>query len=390
MVNWFEKVLIGWEIETNIRCESDACESCDISPCEDCDLCYVCDLLVREHEEQGYRVERYCSDTACRHGCLLIIHGHRPERIAPQRMAAFCDECRRHGLYDDFMNHICEECGYRYREPREVAEKDYEIDMDKFERAYVDGSCGLELPTKPYPLLQFPYEIYPEWLKVKDEIDVGRKCGCHVNISHPCANNLRHARDVVVTSLYFSDMLAWLFLTKDTVGRSGSHFRDIKIDVYYDFLKGVCTTEKYSFLNIKLYDDCYVYEYRWVDGAVFFNATYIASVLCSMMVVRPVLQYRETNYEDFYAWLKPIAQRYRDMCHSLFFDSEKQVMRNKLFQFIAFYRNEIEAFSRASGIDLLKVLSELGKKPMHKRGEDVNIGVKFVKEKEEVIERCVA
>jgi len=384
-LGWVEETLVGWEIETNIEAEDDPCEHCDETPCVDCDLCFVCDELVRMHERDGYKVERNCNEGACE----LVIHGHRPERIAPRRRVAFCDECRRHYIYEDLWQMMCDECTRVYEDPYHVAESRYGVDVSKFERIYVDRSCGLELSTKPYRLLEFPYVIYPEWVKVKDEISVRDRCGCHVNLSNPVANSKRYADDVVMTSIYFSDMLAWFFLTKDTNGREGTKYRNMKAFVYYDFLKNDYSTEKYSFLNVKQYCDCYVYEYRWVDGAEFFNATYVASVLCAMLISKPVIKWRNLSVEDFRTFISKVSERYSDMCRGIFKNEYEDVATRKLEEFMVLYKNEIKEFSRKSRIDLEKVLLELMKLPVHKRDKDVDLGVSFERKNEEVMRACV-
>ncbi len=368
-------IRVGIEFETNINVREDPCRDCSRDGCEFCSLCEVCVYLRGMFRRREYRVEVNCSPDACQYGCRVRVYNDRNEEvydIAPRRRRLFCRLAREHYLCPD----PCQECEESGEDPEEVAEE-LGVNMNYVERAYVDGSCGLEVCSKPLTLRELLKARKAVWEPLKDRMSPKNTCGGHTNISyHPFASCKEEMKHVVLEAAFFADVLAYHFLTEHTAYRRGEYYRDYDASTYAEIVHGVWdSTGKYSYLNLKDYNGVYVYEFRWPDGVENFNAHYIATVLMAVIVARPklhVLAPRLTGSQQLCKRvLKKVERAYKRCCNSNFGLVDASLMKRKLKKLVEMHIDEIKRIEEYTGVNILQAVKEVARNPVYRRKADI-------------------
>jgi len=290
--------LIGTEIETNLNAPDCAtCSECLV--CDDCPICYDC-------------------------------------------QNADCEKCE-----------PCQTCEYVFNAdycPIDV--RDYYILPPNlktyFLDPYIDGSCGLEFPTRPfdnlsdyyYCLLQFIEEYGRKVLSVKD------KCGGHINISF--TDWQKKQRQIYNNALYFLDILTYMFLSEHSVARERYH------NWPNNFIN---TYDKYSSIHFK----DYAIEFRFPDAPYdATNHTLLSAILLSISLYPHKILY---SYSELVK-TRELYERFKVSDFSIH-GFERMFLNKKFKKLMHITKSYLQRFSRELHINLVKLSKFRFENPAH-------------------------
>jgi len=315
---------VGTEIETSIKVrdcsDCDYCSVCDSCPtCQECNLCEVCNGRLRE------RYDMSCEEIQDRGWCTDVCEFCNP-----------CDGC----LYVRNPDYCPYTDDYYYL-PAEFLEK-------YFMETYEDGSCGMEYPTKPFSSLTDYYYVLTEFAELigREYMSPYDRCGGHVNISF---TNWEHYKSRIYNNtVYFLDLLTFMFLSRDSYRRSGYHFFP---DGFSD------CTEKYSAIHFKNY----AVEYRFPDSP--YDATnhlLVTAVLLGLSMLKTKIRYSPKEKIR----TKGLYLKFKDSEFDIK-SKDKVYLARKFKKMHHYVKPYLKAFSQELSLDLNGMLKFRFQNPVH-------------------------
>ena len=345
---------VGTEIETTLKGYS--CDYCDY--CAVCDNCPTCEFCVNDRifcDNCDSETQQEILDIAIERGYLTE---NEIKDIDDDRI---CEICLDFQLYHDVICQNCspcDDCDY-VRNPEYCPLDNYglpeNIDINEIEpyidRYYIDGSCGLEFPTKPFSSIAEYYKaiktivktIGTEYIKTTDE------CGGHINLSWRNIKTNKTHEDyeylIAKNIIFFSDLLSYMFNSKYTYHRYNWSRMPYSYDEINDFI-----TSKSNYPLVLLKSDRI--EVRFPDAVNSpNNHTLLTTVLLAISFNVNQCYLNKKNFEttrDIYDTI-----RYYGMKPN---NEQLSILKDKYILLKRIVKPYLKEFSYELNVDLVKAL----------------------------------